>query len=114
MSQSGYPRKVTNLVQSVFQLTQQSSQCSRTQGLWQLKLCLAYHNSRFRLLPQRGAASPPPSVLEQQFLLCLSRHIDDKLEEWQAVNEDKLRADLQKVLQQGIRSLAVVLMHAYT
>ena len=84
MSQSGYPRKVTNLVQSVFQLTQQSSQCSRTQGLWQLKLCLAYHNSRFRLLPQRGASSPPPSVLEQQFLLCLSRHIDDKLEEWQA------------------------------
>ena len=37
-----------------------------------------------------------------------------QLEEWQAVNEDKLRADLQKVLQQGIRSLAVVLMHAYT
>ncbi|KAK7115257.1 5-oxoprolinase-like [Littorina saxatilis] len=37
----------------------------------------------------------------------------EKLEEWQRVNEEKLRSDLQKVMSQGIRSLAVVLMHAY-
>ncbi|KAK7474011.1 hypothetical protein BaRGS_00034721 [Batillaria attramentaria] len=36
------------------------------------------------------------------------------LEVWQAVDEAKLRSDLQEVYDGGIRSLAVVLMHAYT
>nr|KAG5689816.1 hypothetical protein BaRGS_029294 [Batillaria attramentaria] len=38
----------------------------------------------------------------------------EQLEVWQAVDEAKLRSDLQEVYDSGIRSLAVVLMHAYT
>ncbi|KAL8570454.1 hypothetical protein ACOMHN_034489 [Nucella lapillus] len=43
----------------------------------------------------------------------LSGTTGEKLEEWQKVKEGKLRTDLQKVLDQGIHCLAVVLMHAY-
>ncbi|XP_038070278.1 5-oxoprolinase-like [Patiria miniata] len=38
----------------------------------------------------------------------------EKLEVREDLNKEKLRADLQKVLDKGIRSLAVVLIHAYT
>ena len=37
-----------------------------------------------------------------------------QLEVWEALDEEKLRKDLKKVYGKGIRSLAVVLMHAYT
>ncbi|XP_077982211.1 5-oxoprolinase-like isoform X2 [Glandiceps talaboti] len=38
----------------------------------------------------------------------------EKLEVWQAVDKEQLRKDLQKVLDKGIKSLAVVLLHSYT
>jgi hypothetical protein len=66
------------------QLVQQSVECGRSQGLWQLKLCLAYQQSPFRLQPPRTSPSPPPPVLEPTFLRCLSSYIDDRLETWQA------------------------------
>ncbi|XP_053402483.1 5-oxoprolinase-like [Mercenaria mercenaria] len=37
----------------------------------------------------------------------------EKLEVWTVINETKLREDLQKLLNKGITSLAVVLMHSY-
>ncbi|KAK3803740.1 hypothetical protein RRG08_029668 [Elysia crispata] len=37
----------------------------------------------------------------------------EMLERWKSLNADKLRADLQVVLDKGISSLAVVLMHSY-
>ncbi|XP_074644558.1 5-oxoprolinase-like [Tubulanus polymorphus] len=37
----------------------------------------------------------------------------EKVDIWQVFNEDKLRKDLQKILDKGIQSLAVVLMHSY-
>lgn len=37
----------------------------------------------------------------------------EKLQRWKSVNVDQLKADLQVVLNKGIRSLAVVLMHSY-
>ena len=37
-----------------------------------------------------------------------------QVEIWQDLNMEKLRQDLQTLLDKGIRSLAVVLMHAYT
>lgn len=38
----------------------------------------------------------------------------EKLEIWEKVNTEKLREDLQKLLDKGIQSLAVVLLHSYT
>ena len=38
---------------------------------------------------------------------CLQLHV------WQSLEEEKLKGDLQQLLDQGIRSLAVVLMHSY-
>ena len=38
----------------------------------------------------------------------------DSFEIWKSINVDELRADLQTVLDKGITSLAVVLMHSYT
>ncbi|KAJ8302674.1 hypothetical protein KUTeg_019070 [Tegillarca granosa] len=38
----------------------------------------------------------------------------EKLEVWERVNRDKLRCDLQMLLDKGIKSLAVVLLHSYT
>ncbi|XP_064641075.1 5-oxoprolinase-like [Lineus longissimus] len=35
------------------------------------------------------------------------------VEIWQRVDEDKLKVDLKRLLQKGIRSIAVVLMHSY-
>ncbi|XP_068721716.1 5-oxoprolinase-like isoform X1 [Montipora capricornis] len=37
----------------------------------------------------------------------------EKLEEWEPLDKDQLRIDLQRVLDKGIKSLAVVLMHSY-
>lgn len=37
-----------------------------------------------------------------------------QLEIWEKVNTEKLREDLQKLLDKGIQSLAVVLLHSYT
>lgn len=37
-----------------------------------------------------------------------------QIEIWQALNAGQIKQDLQKVYNQGIRSLAVVLMHSYT
>ncbi|KAL9974393.1 hypothetical protein ACROYT_G011417 [Oculina patagonica] len=37
----------------------------------------------------------------------------EKLEEWEAMDKEQLRKDLQRVLDKGIKSLAVVLMHSY-
>ena len=37
-----------------------------------------------------------------------------QLHVWQKLNKVQLRKDLQTVLDNGIRSLAVVLMHSYT
>ena len=36
------------------------------------------------------------------------------MEIWQAINKEQLKRDFQRVFDKGIRSLAVVLMHAYT
>ncbi|KAK7104440.1 anaphase-promoting complex subunit 1-like [Littorina saxatilis] len=84
------------------QLLQQSEQCGYTQGLWQLKLCLAYNNSAFRLQALRGAMLlPPPSVLEQQFLLSVSKQIDDRLEQWQAGNSGVVACYLSGVPMKG-------------
>lgn len=38
----------------------------------------------------------------------------DKLHVWETLDVEQLKSDLQAVLDQGIRSLAVVLMHSYT
>ncbi|XP_014668394.1 PREDICTED: 5-oxoprolinase-like [Priapulus caudatus] len=38
----------------------------------------------------------------------------EKLEVWKEIDEEKLRRDLQTLLDKGIRSVAVSLMHAYT
>ncbi|XP_076442081.1 anaphase-promoting complex subunit 1-like [Babylonia areolata] len=76
------------------QLIEQSSHCGRPQGLWQLKLCLTYHASPFRVAGQRGAGPPPPPVLEQQFLLALSHRIEDALEQWQEDNVALVRSYL--------------------
>ena len=37
-----------------------------------------------------------------------------QLEVWEELNKSKLRKDLERVYNRGVRSLAVVLMHAYT
>ena len=37
-----------------------------------------------------------------------------QLHVWQSLDREKLKRDLQQLLDQGIRSLAVVLMHSYT
>ncbi|CAH3017311.1 unnamed protein product [Porites evermanni] len=37
----------------------------------------------------------------------------EKLEEWEPLDKQQLRKDLQRVLDKGIKSLAVVLMHSY-
>ena len=37
-----------------------------------------------------------------------------QVEIWKKVNREKLERDLRQVYNKGIRSLAVVLMHAYT
>ena len=42
--------------------------------------------------------------------LCLNWQV----EIWQRVNKTKLREDLQKLLEKGIHSLAVVFLHSYT
>ena len=65
------------------QLVDQSSQCGVTQGLWQLKLCIAYQQSTCRLAPPRNSAIAPPPVLEPAFLHSLARLLDDRLETWQ-------------------------------
>ena len=42
------------------------------------------------------------------FILALQLEIQER------IDKEKLRADLQVILDKGIKSLAVVLMHAYT
>ncbi|KAK7469621.1 hypothetical protein BaRGS_00036350 [Batillaria attramentaria] len=68
------------------QMVKQSCRCGHTSGLWQLKLCLAYHNSPHRLRPPHSDTTAPPCLLEQQFLHSLSQHIVELLEAWQAGN----------------------------
>lgn len=44
---------------------------------------------------------------------CTTAVTGEQVEVWQTVDKEKLRRDLQAVLDKGIRSLAVVLLHSY-
>ncbi|XP_041454379.1 5-oxoprolinase-like isoform X2 [Lytechinus variegatus] len=49
----------------------------------------------------------------QEFAQTFTSSTSEKLIEWDPIDKDTLKADLQRVLDKGIKSLAVVLMHSY-
>ncbi|PVD25604.1 hypothetical protein C0Q70_13262 [Pomacea canaliculata] len=63
-------------------LAQQCAHCAHTGGMWQMKLCLAYNNSSHCLHRQCEPTTTSVNLLEQQFLLSLSRQIEDQLDSW--------------------------------
>ena len=50
----------------------------------------------------------------QRHAICVLHIYPTQVEIWKKVDEKKLREDLKRVYDKGIRSLAVVLMHSYT
>ena len=49
-----------------------------------------------------------------EFRIIVVEFLSLQLHVWQSLDREKLKRDLQQLLDQGIRSLAVVLMHSYT
>ncbi|XP_070575126.1 5-oxoprolinase-like isoform X2 [Ptychodera flava] len=52
--------------------------------------------------------------LEKNNLRAVTGITGEKLDVWQEIDKEQLRKDFQKVLDKGIKSLAVVLLHSYT
>jgi 5-oxoprolinase (ATP-hydrolysing) len=62
---------------------------------------------------ERVVLSQEKCEIRKENIKCVTGRTGEDVEIWQDVDEDQLRDDLKKILQKGIRSISVILMHSY-